>query len=1224
MIRKISLLSRLVGGFSLLLLLTVGIGVWGIYEITVLAEISRKINYHPFTVSNTVRDISSDLKTIRIEYLMLMLSDKPEDIDKTAEHLSAMDLELHKKFRLAGERYLGPKDDFQHLHKDYESWKTSVQHMLSLLRQGKLADARKFRLDTVIPQAEELTQAADTIIAFSTNRATRFMEEAQARHDRAIRVLGLMIGLAFILCVVVSYIVIRSISGPVGRLIELLSNMAMGRELKEQPVKYNDEIGQMEHSFNALIASNNLVVGQARSIDAGNYSLEVKLRSEEDTLGLSLASMTWTLAERQRENQAENWLKSGQNLLNDNMSGNQELQYLATAVIGFLAKRLHSRAGCLYLLDEKTNLLRFQGGYAIQDDDASVEIAIGKGLVGQVAADRSMLVINDIPDNYLRVVSALGDAPPRHLMLVPFLFEERLLGVFELASLEPFNELEQEFVSRIQSTLGSGFNIAMARRKMQELLQTTLSQAGELQLQQEELAAINEELEEQTQSLKISELLLKEQQEELRASNEELEEKTQGLELQREQILQKNRELEAIQLELELKAHELEQASQYKSDFLANMSHELRTPLNSLLILSRDLMDNRAGNLSSQQVESAEVIVKSGMDLLNLINDILDLARIEAGRMDLVLEELSLNDLTDTLKARLIPQFRKKGIDLHVLIDDSAPESILSDQQRLEQILNNLLSNALKFTEQGSVEVVFTSLDSNSVQEPELVISVRDTGIGIPAEKLEGIFDSFRQADCGTARRYGGSGLGLAIARNLAKLLGGSISVESKLGAGTTFSLHVPLRMVPQSVTASPALPPAPQSLQLRATPLHESAAVADDRTTLSKEDRCILIIEDDPDFAAILRDVSRDSNFKVICALSGEEGLTLAREHIPTAVILDLRLPGMNGWQVLKTLKADTKLRHIPVHIISCEPATHEACTLGAVGFLTKPATRVELEQSLKNLETVIARNIKELLLVEDDDSLRLSLQRLITHEDIVITPAASGAEALAALGEKTFDCMVLDLGLPDMSGFELLKRLRNDERCAMLPVIVYTGRELSREEERELRHISESIIVKGARSEERLVDETAIFLHRVVSNLNKSQQQYIINLNDRNFYLQDKIVLLVDDDMRNMFALSSVLEKRGLKVIKAEDGAKALSILKGGAHADIILMDIMMPGLDGYQTTAAIREIGIKIPIIALTAKAMKEDRDKCLAAGADDYLSKPVDMDRLISMMRVWLYA
>lgn len=1218
MVRKISLHSRLIGGFALMLLLTLGVGGWAIFEIGNLADIARRIRDHPFTVSNTLRDVDNDFKEMRIDYLLMLRAGDAQALDKATEQITALDSEIQEKLSLVGERYLGPKGDLPELRLHYETWKSSARHMISLLRQGKEEEAKQFRLDMVRPQAEEASLAVGTMTRFAGSRAARFMDEAQMKHTRAIRTMGLLVAAALLFAIAAALLLIRSVTVPVARLLALARDLTLGRDLQEQPVLYADEIGQLESAFNALIISNNQVVGQARTIADGDYSEEVRLRSADDTLGLALGRMTHALAVRQQENEAESWLKSGQNQLGECMRGNLELQPLATAVIGSLAERLHSQAGCLYLMDDKADCLRLQGCYALQGGEAPNRLALGEGLVGQAAADCRTLVINDLPADYLRIGSALGDTPPRHLLVVPFLFEERLLGVFELGSLELFSELEQEFAARVRTILGSGFNLALARREMEQLLSVTLNQAEELQHQQEELAATNEELEAQANALKGSELLLREQQEELRATNEELTQQAQILEEQREESQRKNRELEKVQTELEEKAEDLARASQYKSDFLANMSHELRTPLNSLLLLSRDLMENRGGNLTGEQVEAAAVIQRSGMDLLNLINDILDLAKIEAGRMDLILEELPLQELADSIKARFTPQFRQKGVTLRVRLAEGGPESIATDQQRLGQILNNLLANALKFTEKGEVEITFAPADT-----PEaMVIRVRDSGIGIPADKLEGIFDSFRQAESGIARRYGGSGLGLAIARNLAKLLGGTIEVESTVGVGSTFTLRLPLCPPISQAPASAVLPPAPGP----ARPFSPAAAPAidDDRNGLTAEERSILIIEDDLVFAATLRDVCREAGFKALCAASGEEGLALARKLAPTAIILDLQLPGIHGWQVLKNLKADSGLRHIPVHIITCETACREAYTSGAVGFLTKPVSREELEQSLRNLEAVMARGIKKLLLVEDDLDLRCGLERLISHDDIAVTSVATGNEALAALAQNSFDCMVLDLGLPDLNGLELLRRLRGDEQTALLPVIIYTGRQLSREEERELRQSSEAIIVKGARSAERLVDETAIFLHRVVANMSKSQQQHIINLHDRDFYLKDKMVLVVDDDMRNLFALAKVLEQRGLSVLKAEDGEKALALLAEGMAPDIILMDIMMPGLDGYQTMRAIRERGIKTPIIALTAKAMKEDRDKCLAAGADDYLAKPVDADRLISMMRVWLYA
>jgi CheY-like chemotaxis protein/signal transduction histidine kinase/HAMP domain-containing protein len=1221
MIRKLSLSTRLTVGFLLVLAITLGVGGVGMYQLTTLAGITQDFHDHPFTVRSALLGLRADIQTMRAQKLSALLDDDPRNIEKVAADLSARDGEVREKLALIGERYLGPMGDFEQVTAAYDEWRSDALGVIALLREGNREEALRLHQTRVLPRMEQLATVTEVMVNFASRKAVQFMTEAGAARDRTMYVMVALLAATLVVGLIVSLLVIRSIAGPVQHLVGLAADMARGKDLQEVPVLSADEMGQLEQSFNSIIAANNQLVGQARTIADGNYAQEILLRSEGDTLGIALRRMTEALAERERESQAEVWLKTAQNHLGEKLHGDQELQGLATAVIGFLAEGIHGQVGCLYLLDEKTQRLNLQGSYACAAGEVPAGFALGEGLVGQAAADGRILLLGDIPADYLRIGSAVGATLPRHLLIVPFHFEERLLGVVELASLDPFTDLEQEFVSRACDILGSGFSMALARRDMQQLLKTTLRQAQELRVQQEEMAAINEELEEQTQALKGSERMLKTQQEELRATNEELEEQTQALELQKEKMQESNRDLEKARQELERKAHDLEMASQFKSDFLANMSHELRTPLNSLLILARDLMENRGGNLLPQQVESAEVIHNSGIDLLNLINDILDLAKIEAGRMDLFEEELPLCDLADALKARFLPQARKKGIELRVHLEEGASEAIRSDRQRLEQVLNNLVSNAVKFTETGSVEVAFASRADSSPAESQIEISVRDTGIGIPADQLHGIFEAFKQGDSGTSRRFGGTGLGLAIARNLAGLLGGSITVESAVGTGSTFTVLL------SRVRNLPSLPaaPLPQPWPLPASaPAIAMPAVADDRRGLEEGERSILIVEDDPVFAATLRDVCRAKDFKAICALTGEEGLGLARAHPPTAVILDLRLPGMSGWQVLETLKADSGLRHIPVHIISCEDPTRDVYARGAVGFLTKPATREELEGSLKNLEAVINKSIKDLLLVEDDDVLRGSIERLLAHDDIAVTGAPSGAAALAALEEKDFDCMVLDLGLPDMSGFELLKRLRADQRCAALPVIVYTGRELSREEERELREVSESIIVKGAKSEERLVDETALFLHRVVDKLGKSQQQVIINLHDRDFYLLDKKVLLVDDDMRNLFALSKVLEDRGLQVVKAEAGDKALSILREGADVDLILMDIMMPGLDGYQTTRAIRELGIRIPIIALTAKAMKEDRDKCLAAGTNDYLAKPIDIDRLMSMIRVWLYA
>jgi signal transduction histidine kinase/CheY-like chemotaxis protein/HAMP domain-containing protein len=1214
MIRNYSLRVRLSFGFLLILLVTLGIGGVGIYRVISISGINQTVYDHPYTVRNTLLEMRGDIQRMRSS-LLLALYDESYSAERLGDRIGALDRETQKRFRLISERYLGSKTDFEELRNAYDDWSREVGRTVALLNGGDLEGARQLRHEEVFPRIEKLLAMTDVMNEVTARRVDLFIGEAHRERDQAVLTMAALLLIAAFGSSVVALLIIRSVSTPVEKLVTLSRELALGKDLEVKPVMYSDEIGQLENSFNAIIAANSQIVRQARTIAAGDYAQEVELRSEEDTLGLALRRMTLSLAERERESRTENWLKTGESQLGERMRGNYALDFLATAVVGFLAERLHAQIASLYLYDEKTGRLQLQGSYA--GGELPEVFALGEGLVGQAANGHKPLLIDDLPADYLRIRSSTGEALPRHLFIIPFFFEERLIGVAELASLEPFADMEQEFVTRACAILGQGFNLALARREMESLLRTTLRQSDELQTQQEELAAINEELEEQAQNLRASEQRLREQQEELRATNEELEQKTCDLELQREKMLENARELEEAHQELETRAHEVEAASRYKSDFLANMSHELRTPLNSVLILARDLMENHSGNLLPPQVESAEVIHRSGIDLLNLINDVLDLSKIEAGKMDLFEETFALADVAGELKARFLPQARKKGIELDVRLED-APETVHTDRQRLDQILNNLVSNAVKFTERGGVTIDFAAASCS--MEPGILISVRDTGIGIAADQQKGIFESFRQADSSTSRTYGGTGLGLAIARDLAQLLGGSLEVQSAAGIGSTFTLRLP-----QSGLRSAAASGARGSESMRSpAQMVKPPSIEDDRALLAGSDRTILIIEDDPTFAATLRDVCRSLGFKAICALNGEAGLALARGYLPTAIILDLRLPGISGWQVLENLKADSVMRQIPVHITSCEQPSREAFDLGVVGFLTKPATREEMEGSLQNLEKTIEKSIKELLLVEDDDLLRGSIERLIANDDIAVTSVASGAAAFSALEERPFDCMVLDLGLPDISGFDLLKKLRSDPQWSLLPVIVYTGRELSREEERELRQISEAIIVKGGRSEERLVDETTIFLHRLVRNLNKTEQQYIINLHDRDFYLQGKVVMLVDDDMRNLFALAKVLEQRGLKVLKAEAGEKALTILREGPAVDLILMDIMMPGLDGYETTRAIRQLGMKTPVIALTAKAMMEDRDKCLAAGADDYLTKPVDMDRLMSMMRVWLYA
>ena len=956
--------------------------------------------------------------------------------------------------------------------------------------------------------------------------------------------------------------------------------------------------------------------GTARGVIAVSMDVTERRKAENE------------IREKSERLERENRLRKGQNRLNERMHGDKSVPELAEAVVTCLADHVGAQVGALFVSDE--NRLKLAGRFAYRaHHDMPVSFAVGEGLVGQAAAEKKTMCLDDVPDDYLLVGSALGQTAPRYILAMPFLFDDRVGGVLELASLTPFAAEHREFLDRVALGIGISIQTAQARDRVTGLLAQTQRQSEQLQSQQEELRSTNEELEEQTQMLKQSEERLKTQQEELQVTNEELKEKTESLQRQKREVEQANAELEESRQAIEEKVEELAQANRYKSEFLANMSHELRTPLNSLLILAGSLLENKGGNLTDDQVESARVIHSSGNALLSLINDILDLSKVEAGQMDLQLERLSIQRLAESIRSNFKHVFGEKGLALNISVDDTAPASITSDGRRLEQVIRNLVSNAVKFTEQGGVTVSFSrpaaatrfsvaGLDSRNA----IAIAVSDTGIGIPAQKQKVIFQAFQQADGGTSRKYGGTGLGLSICRELVRLLGGEIRLESEEGTGSTFTVYLPVE------SKGPAAP-APASAREPSVPSDAKPAVpaciADDRAAIEQGDATVLIIEDDPTFAKVLMGQCREKAFKCLAAVTGEEGLRLVDEYRPNAIVLDINLPGMNGWSVLNQLKEKVQTRHIPVHIMSVQEPTHDALSRGAVGFLRKPATRETMDEALGRIRDVLSRKMKSLLVVEDDAKLRGAIVKLVGNGDVRTEEAATGAAAIEKLQSKRYDCMILDLHLPDMSGFELLDKADAAEETALPPVVVYTGRELTREEDLALRRYSDSIIVKGVRSEERLVDEVSLFLHRMVQNMPKRQRQMISDLHDVDSMFEGKKVLIVDDDMRNLFALSNALSAKGIRTIKAEDGSKALEALEAEPDVDLVLVDIMMPVMDGYKTMRRIRaqaRFG-RLPIIAVTAKAMKQDRQKCIEAGASDYIPKPVDVNRLFSMMRIWMY-
>ncbi|MCQ6256584.1 response regulator [Pseudomonas sp. Q11] len=917
------------------------------------------------------------------------------------------------------------------------------------------------------------------------------------------------------------------------------------------------------------------------------------------------------------------WLRNGQTLLAEQVLGQLTLNLLGRNILQFCAQYMGSVVAALYAREE-SGLLRRVATYGMsrEDDEQHQVIVVGEGIAGQAVQQARLIRLDDVPDDYLKVSSGLGQGLPNSVVVMPTSDDDRINGVIELGFLRPLTDRDIELLELVAGNIGTSIEAARYRQRLQEVLAETQQLNEELQVQQEELKTANEELEEQSRILKESQAHLEAQQQELEQTNEQLAE-------QRDAMDQKNSELNLAQIQLQERAEELQRSSKYKSEFLANMSHELRTPLNSSLILSKLLAENPQQNLSEEQVKFAESIYSAGNDLLNLINDILDISKVEAGKLEVRPENTGVSRLVEGLRELFTPLAAEKGLSFEVQVLPDAPPMLYTDRQRLEQVLKNLLSNAVKFTEQGTV-----CLSVAGQPGAGIAFMVRDSGIGIAADQQQSIFEAFRQADGTTNRRYGGTGLGLSISRDLATLLGGSISVSSEPGQGSVFTLVLPERYIePGETLAEPARLTPAATLPVRAAPepapliAQVDAPIAqfpDDRDNAPFSTRCILVIEDEPSFARILFDLAHELGYQCLVAQGADEGFDLASQLIPDAILLDMRLPDHSGLTVLQRLKEQPGTRHIPVHVISVEDRVEAAMHMGAVGYAVKPATREELKEVFARLEAKLTQKVKRVLLVEDDDLQRDSITRLIGDDDIEITAVGLAQQALDLLRTNVYDCMIIDLKLPDMLGNDLLKRMSTEEICSFPPVIVYTGRNLTRDEEAELRKYSRSIIIKGARSPERLLDEVTLFLHKVESRLSHERQRMLRTARSRDKVFEGRKVLLVDDDVRNIFALTSALEAKGAIVVIGRNGHEAIERLNEVDDIDLVLMDVMMPEMDGFEATALIRKDPRwrKLPIIAVTAKAMKDDQERCLAAGSNDYLAKPIDLDRLFSLIRVWL--
>jgi CheY-like chemotaxis protein/signal transduction histidine kinase/HAMP domain-containing protein len=1033
-----------------------------------------------------------------------------------------------------------------------------------------------------------------------------------------------------------------------------------------------DNVNQLAANLTTQVRA---IADVATAVTKGDLtrSITVEAQGELAALKGNINEMIRNLRETTSRNAEQDWLKTNLAKFTRMMQGQKNLQTVSQMILSELAPVVGAAHGVFYTMDTSSHepVLRLAATYAYRErKHLNKEFHIGESLVGQAAFEKQRILITDAPTDYVQINSGLGEAKPLNLIVLPIVFEGAVLAVMELASFGRFTDTYQSLLDQLTESIGVVLNTIQANMRTEELLAQSQSLAEELQTQQEELTETNKRLESQAKSLQASEELLKQQQEELQQTNEELEEKARLLTAQNEEVEQKNREVENAKRQLEDKARQLALTSKYKSEFLANMSHELRTPLNSLLILAKLLADNPEGNLSEKQVDFARTIHGSGQDLLTLINDSLDLSKIESGMMTVSLSDVAFREITDTTERTFRQMANDKKLEFAIEHAANLPNSIHTDPTRLQQVLKNLLGNAFKFTEKGGVKLrMETALSGWSPghdvldRAPSVIaFSVTDSGIGIPEDKQRIIFEAFQQADASTTRKFGGTGLGLSISREIARLLGGEIRVESEQGVGSTFTLYLPQtyttpggrrerafeRTADDTPTTPTAPAPAPRRMPLTFPDFGTETTsdrqareakggadeqqvvvveeqVPDDRDTIQSGDRTVLIVEDDVAFARILLDMARDKGFKGVVAMRGEAALQLAVRYRPDAITLDIQLPDMEGWTVLDRLKHDRITRHIPVHIISADEETARGLRLGAFAQMQKPVSKDALDDAFAKIQGFLERPNKSLLVVEDNENQRQAIVELIGEGDVDITAVATGEEALNLLSQRRFDCMVLDLGLPDMSGFDFINRMKNELQVTDVPIVVYTGRDLSRKEENDLKRMADAIIVKDVRSPDRLLDETALFLHRVEENLPEQKRKMLEQLHESDPVLAGKKALIVDDDMRNIYALTSLLERHKMQVLYAESGQEGIDALRGNADIDVVLMDVMMPEMDGYEAMRRVRAMDEykNLPMIALTAKAMKGDREKCMEAGASDYITKPIDAQQLVSLLRVWLY-
>ena len=998
-------------------------------------------------------------------------------------------------------------------------------------------------------------------------------------------------------------------------------------------------------SIRMIVNPVKVVTNTFREIAEGEVNLEARLMSNsEDEIGKMARYFNifmTKLKELISENRNQSWLTTGRAELNEEMRGVREINTLSSRIITYICRYLNMQIGIFYVKTD-SNTFKVFGSYSYNSSEGSPdEFNIGEGLVGQAALEDKIVLVQDVPADYMKIISGLGEAVPKNILIAPCMYHEEIECIIELGSFNQFTDVQLKFIEQVSENIATSINLTKAQTKMEVLLNKTLVQAEELQVQQEELRQNNEELEEQAKILKQSEMNLQTQQEELRVSNEELEEQTKKLEQQKRDISENNKLLRKANHEIEGKAKELEIANKYKSEFLANMSHELRTPLNSIIVLSQ-LLENKKANepLTEKQLEYSKTIHSSGKNLLRLIDDILDLSKVESGKIDINFDQVNLAELAENTKSLFTPIILQKNIDFKIEIEDGLPEKIISDEQRLQQIINNLLSNAFKFTETGYVKMNICRPKEEDIKNYKIEenvnklisIEIIDTGIGIPADKQTLIFEAFKQVDGTISRKYGGTGLGLSISRELARLLGGNIYLKSEEGKGSKFTLvfldndnmeQVKLNKEEYSGIDKNYRDNLEEKI-ISENDINEFTK--DEHDESKKEDeKLLLIIEDDEQFSTLLSELAYKKNYKVLIEKNSDEAIKLAEKYNPYAILLDSGLSDNSGLRVVDKLQNLEYTKNIPIHIISWKEDKNSYDKMkNLVWHIKKPYNLEELYNLFDKIETSLSNDSKKLLIVDEDKSQSNMIYNNLNERGFKITTLESGLDAYKLLKDEQFDCMILDLNLKDMNGIDLVNKLK-EENLVNFPILIYTEGNITQEEEDKLNKYTESIIIKGNNSIDRLLDEVSLFFHSVDSNIDNKNFENIKFSEEKENLLNNKNILIVDDDMRNVFSLTSALEEKGMNVVVGRNGSEGIKKLYEKNNIDLILMDVMMPEMDGYTAMKEIRKEKQfdNIPIIAITAKSMKEDRQKCIEAGSNDYLTKPVDINKLISLLKVWLY-